>query len=289
MTIPQVTLAGSYDYRLVILSIIIAIFASFSALDLAGRVASARGLGRANWLGCGAIAMGIGIWSMHYIGMLAFRLPVSVQYDWPTVVLSLVAAVLASAAALFIASREKMGSLRIAAGSVVMGSGIAGMHYIGMASMRLQAMCHYSPPYVVLSLLAAIAISALALWVTFRFRKDTSRIWEKFAGAALLGGAIPLMHYTAMAAATFAPAPAMNDDVSRALSATTLGTMSIVAATIMIQGLAIVTSLFDRRVSVKTRDLEFSEQRARQILDTSFDAFVEMDTDSRITNWNAQA
>jgi two-component system sensor histidine kinase/response regulator len=290
MNVPEMALTGTYDDRLVVLSVVIAVFASYSALDLAGRVASARGLSRTIWLGGGTISMGVGIWSMHYVGMLAFRLPVRVEYDWPTVLLSLLAALFASAIALFIASPAKIGYLRIAVGSVFMGSGISGMHYIGMAAMRLPAMCHYSPQYVVFSLLVAVAISGIALWAVFHFRDHhTHPIWKKVTSAIVLGGAIPLMHYTAMAAATFTPAPVMHVELSHALSATTLGTLGIVAATIVIQGLAILTSLFDRRISLKNKDLEFSENRARQILETSFDAFVEMDTGGQITNWNAHA
>ena len=115
--------------------------ASYAALDLAGRVTSARGYLRAVWLTGGATAMGIGIWSMHYVGMLAFRLPIAVEYNWPTVLLSLVAAIFASATALFVVSRKSMGLVRAIGGSILMGSGIAGMHYIGMEAMRLPAMC----------------------------------------------------------------------------------------------------------------------------------------------------
>ena len=290
MTVPEITLAGSYDYRLVMLSVIIAIFASFSALDLAGRVASARGLTRVNWLGGGAIAMGVGIWSMHYVGMLAFRLPVTVLYDWPTVMASLLAAIFASAAALLFTIRQKASFLHITVGSIFMGSGIAGMHYIGMASMRLPAMCHYSSRLVGISVVEAVAISWVAIWVSLHFREDKDYpVWKKAASAAIMGSAIPAMHYTGMAAAHFTPAPLPSGGLNYALSATAMGTVSIVAATILIQGLAILTSLFDRLISLKKRDLEFAESRARRILDTAFDAFVEMDTDERITNWNAQA
>src|SRR5580700_4577184 len=104
----ETMLSGSYDYRLVVLSIVIATFASYAALDLAGRVTVARGWARSAWLGGGAIAMGLGIWSMHYIGMLAFSMPMAVLYDWPTVVASLLAAIFASTAALFVVSRPQM-------------------------------------------------------------------------------------------------------------------------------------------------------------------------------------
>src|ERR1700674_3666721 len=136
-----VNLIGSYNYALVALWVLIAMFASYAALDLAGRVTAARGWTRAVWLLGGAGAIGIGIWSMHYIGMLAFVLPIPVAYHWPTVLLSLFAAILASVIALYAGSRQKMGAFRALAGSVLMGGGIASMHYIGMAAMRLSAVC----------------------------------------------------------------------------------------------------------------------------------------------------
>src|ERR1700729_2150457 len=109
---PTADLTGFYDYRLVALSVSIAMLASYAALDLAGRVTAARGLARSIWLTCGASAMGLGIWSMHYVGMLAYHLPVKVLYDWPTVLVSLLAAVFASGVALFVVSRDQMGPLR---------------------------------------------------------------------------------------------------------------------------------------------------------------------------------
>src|SRR5437868_13464433 len=115
---------GFYDYRLVALSVLIAICAAYAALELAGRIRAATGRIRLAWLAGGAAAMGLGIWSMHYIGMLAFSLPVPVSYDWPTVLLSLLAAVFASAVALFVVSRQRMCWPRAVAGSVIMGSGI---------------------------------------------------------------------------------------------------------------------------------------------------------------------
>src|SRR6267143_860917 len=129
-----VNLIGSYNYALVALSVLIAIFASYAALDLAGRVTAAGGWTRAVWLLGGAGAMGTGIWSMHYIGMLAFILPIPVAYHWPTVLLSLFAAILASVIALYVVSRRKMGASRAVAGSVLMGAGIPVMHYTGMAA-----------------------------------------------------------------------------------------------------------------------------------------------------------
>src|SRR5580693_9394730 len=155
----ETIIVGSYDHRLVILSVIIAICASYAALDLAGRVTAARGNSRAMWLSGGAMAMGLGIWAMHYIGMLAFTLPIPVFYHWPTVLLSLLAAIVASGIALYVVSRTTMNVWNAALGSIFMGAGIAGMHYVGMDAMRLAAMCQFSTTLVATSIGLAVAIS----------------------------------------------------------------------------------------------------------------------------------
>src|SRR6202035_2908549 len=178
-------LIGSYNYALVALSVLIAMVASYAALDLAARVTAAGGWTRAVWLLGGAGAMGTGIWSMHYIGMLAFVLPVPVAYHWPTVLLSLLAAVLASVVALGVVSRQKMGAFQALAGSVLMCAGISGMHYIGMGAMRLPAICQFNSSLVVMSVVFAILISFAALLSTFHFRCEKKGVgWEKLAGAA---------------------------------------------------------------------------------------------------------
>src|ERR1700726_3079997 len=180
-----VNLIGSYNYALVALSVLIAMFASYVALDLAGRVTAAGGWTRSVWLLGGAGAVGTGIWSMHYIGMLAFILPIPVAYHWPTVLLSLFAAVLASVIALYVVRREKLGAARAVAGSILMGAGIASMHYIGMAAMRLPAVCQFNSSLVVMSVVFAVLISLAALWITFHFRHEKKGVgWEKLAGAA---------------------------------------------------------------------------------------------------------
>jgi len=257
-----VNFSCSHNYALVALSVLIAMFASYAALDLAGRVTAAGGWTRAVWLLGGAGAMGTGIWSMHYIGMLACMLPVPVAYHWPTVLLSLFAAILASAIALYVVSRQKMGAFRAFAGSVLMGGGIASMHYIGMAAMRLPAVCQYNSLLVVLSVAFAILISLAALWITFHLRDEKAATgWRKIAGAVVMGAAIPVMHYTGMAAASFAPS-GVPADLSHAISISTLGTAGIVAATLIVLGLALLTSWVDRRFA--TQALELQEEKLHE-------------------------
>jgi two-component system sensor histidine kinase/response regulator len=286
---PDLVLQGHYDTRLVALSVLIAVVASYAALDLAARVTSARGRARYLWLSGGATAMGIGIWSMHYIGMLAFRLPVQVLYDWPTVLVSLLAAIFASLVSLFVVSRQKMGLLQALAGCVIMGGGIAGMHYIGMAAMRLPAMCHYSPAVVALSVVLTFVISLVALWLTFHFRGETTSWgWRKIISALVMGAAIPAMHYTGMAAASFTPSTLVNEDLSHALNISSLSLASVIVVTFMILGLSLLTSLVDRRFSAQTLELEASKE-LHQILESALDAFIGMDSNGIITDWNGQA
>jgi two-component system sensor histidine kinase/response regulator len=266
MTAAIPALVGYYDYRLVVLSVLIAIFAAYAALDLAGRVTAAQGTSRFAWLIGGASAMGIGIWSMHYMGMVAFRLPVAVQYDWPTVLASMIAAISASAIALWIVSRKSMSIGAAIAGSVPMGGGIAAMHYIGMEAMRLPAMCSYSAGLVALSVVLAIVISFVALWLTFAARGEI-KTWSlrKSGSALVMGLAIPVMHYVGMAAVHFVPAPLDPSGLNHAISISQLGVTGIALVTFIVLGLVFLTSLLDRRFSLQAMQLEMSEQRFRMM------------------------
>ena len=282
-------MTGSYDYRLVGLSVLIAICAAYAALDLAGRTTAARGRIRLTWLAGGATAMGIGIWSMHYIGMLAFSLPVPVLYDWPTVLLSLIAAVFASAVALFVVSRKKMGWPRALAGSTIMGGGIATMHYTGMAAMRLPAMCSYKPSLLTLSVVFAIVISLIAIWLTFHFREEArASVGWKTGCAVVMGAAIPVMHYTGMAAAQFT-ASNIVPDTANAVSTSTLGITGVSAVTLLVLGFAVLTSAVDRRLSAQKLKLDASERRFRGLLEAAPDAMVVVNQDGKILLINAQS
>jgi two-component system, sensor histidine kinase and response regulator len=289
MTSVDQVLAHSYDYRLVALSVFIAVLASYAALDLAGRVTSSRGVIRRLWLTTGAVAMGLGIWSMHYIGMLAFRLPVPVQYDWLTVLISLLAAILASAVALFVVSRQEMGLWRALVGSLFMGGGIATMHYTGMAAMRLPAMSHYSAGLVTLSIVLAIAISFVAMCLAFHFREETTPwSWKKLVSALVMGAAIPVMHYTGMGAAHFSHAAGTHVDATHAIGASALSVTGLTSVTLLVLGLVFVAALADRRLSLQALEIAAS-RRHHQIIETALDAFVGMDAAGLITDWNAQA
>jgi PAS domain S-box-containing protein len=195
--------------------------------------------------------MGLGIWSMHYVGMLAFSLPIPVLYNWPTVVLSLLVAMLASAVALYVVSREFMGAWRAVVGSILMGVGIAAMHYLGMDAMRLAATCRYDIALVALSVVLAIVISFVALWLAFHARVERrGGGWRKIASSLVMGAAIPTMHYAGMAAANFVPTGEV-PNLSHSVNVSILGMTGIVMVTLLVLGLAVLASLFDRRYSAQ--------------------------------------
>jgi PAS domain S-box-containing protein len=259
MISPNAALPGFYDYGEVSRSLLIAIAASYAALDLAGRITAASGRIRLAWLSGGAFAMGIGIWAMHFKGMLAFHLPVPVKYHWPTVLASLLVAILASAVALYVASRPKMGPVEALTGSIFMGAGIAGVHYIGKDAMRLPAFTQYSTFLVVCSILLAILFSLLALLMAFGLRAEPGwTVPRRLGSATLMGAAISAMHYTGMASASFIPASP--PDLSHAVSVPPLGNYGVFIATLIVLVAAMVTSSVDRRASAEiqrlNRDLE---------------------------------
>ncbi|MGA7218891.1 MAG: diguanylate cyclase [Candidatus Sulfotelmatobacter sp.] len=256
----MMAISVSYDDRLVALSVVLAIVASFAALDLAGRVTSSHARARAIWLGAGAAAMGFGIWAMHYIGMLALIMPMPVFYHLPTVFISLLAAMAASAVALFVVSQPEMSLRQEIAGSLVMGSGIAAMHYIGMAAMRCSAVIVYDRRIVALSIVLAVAISLAAIRLAFRVRDEERLSWRKISSALIMGSAILLMHYTGMWAATF-HASAVASNLTRATAISNIGVVAISASCFFVLGTVIASSFFDRHLALQRSHLGLVQER----------------------------
>ena len=251
---------GTYDPGLVALSVLIAVVAAYATLDLAGRVTAARGAARSGWLAGGAMSMGTGIWAMHYIGMLAFGLPVRVEYDLPTVIVSMLAAMAASLVALITVSRSRLAKTHTVLASVCMGCGIAAMHYIGMAAMRLPARLQYDPAVVAASVVVAVVISYAALVLTVRAREESRASWRKISTALVMGSAIPVMHYTGMLAVTFVPA---NDtgDLTHAVTITSLGVGAIAVVSVLVLLLAIGTAFLDRLVAAQRAVMDLARQQ----------------------------
>jgi diguanylate cyclase (GGDEF)-like protein/PAS domain S-box-containing protein len=250
----------SYNLWLVTLSVVLAMVASYAAMELAERATSAKGWQRAGWLSCGAVAMGLGIWAMHFVGMLAVTMPIPVFYHLPTVGLSLLAAISTSGVALFVVSRLKMNVWQAIAGSMLMGGGIAATHYIGMAAMRCSAMIVYDRRIVALSIVLAIATSLVALQLAFRVRDEKRTSRRKLISALVIGSAIPLTHYTGMWAATFRPSNSV-PDLAFAIGISTIGIVAINASIFLVLGLAIAVSFIDRFMTLQKGDLSAALER----------------------------
>ncbi|MBP2314762.1 hybrid sensor histidine kinase/response regulator [Azospirillum soli] len=274
---------GHYDPLLVALSIVVATFGSYVALDLASHAREARRRPGV-WLGGSAVAMGAGIWSMHFIGMLAFRTPMPVTYDIGLTTLSFLLAVAVSGAGLFAVARNIPRRLTLPIAGTLTGLGIVSMHYVGMAGMQMPGSLAYDTTLVGASVAIAIAASTAALWLAFR----TASPLQRFASALVMGLAVVSMHYTGMAAASFLePHPHMMPlDGSMVLS-TPLLAVGTGAGTILLLSLALASALLDRRRVAERSELQ--EARYRSIVDTAVDPIVVIDEEGTIHSYNRAA
>ncbi|WHX47606.1 EAL domain-containing protein [Paenibacillus woosongensis] len=192
---------GSYNYYIVALSVIIAVLASYSALSVAAKISLANGKTRFFWLLAGSLVMGNGIWSMHFVGMLAFHIHMTVSYDIWLTIGSLLASVISSFIAFYITIPRNIKWYTIAVGGFIMGSGIVTMHYTGMEAMIMPVDIYYDKTLWVLSVVIALIASYAALLLFLRFRSQSSASWSKWLSASTMGAAICGMHYTGMEAA----------------------------------------------------------------------------------------
>ena len=235
--------AGTYHPYLVALSVLVASFASYTALDLGGQVAVARGLARRVWLVGAATIMGGGIWSMHFIGMLAFVMPIPMSYDIGLTTLSLLVAIFVTGGGFYVISRPSVSPRRLVLSGIFMGLGIAAMHYTGMAAMRGNAELSYDRLFVALSLVIAIGAATAALGLAFR----TTDHRQKLAAAVVMGLAISGMHYTAMRAAIFAAhGPVHEAQVSAGFGQTGLA-LAVAGITFVILAFASTASLSEQK------------------------------------------
>ncbi len=258
-------LSSNYNDVLILFSFIVAMLASYTALDMAGRVATTQGKASRLWLAGGALSMGIGIWSMHFIGMLAFSLPVSMGYDPLITLLSMIIAILSSAFALWLVCRARLPTRSLVSGALLMGGGIAAMHYTGMAAMRMMPSISYSPGWVVLSVVVAVVASGAALWMAFHLRQQSPNVKMLRVGAAvLMGAAIVGMHYIGMAAANFPH----NTHSMAAFSGVNNNWLAllVIVVTLAVLAITLIISVLDARLQARTSVLASSLAQANREL-----------------------
>lgn len=258
---------GTHNLSLVVVSVVIAIFASYTSLDLAHRITVARGGARLIWLAGGSSVMGLGIWSMHFVAMLSFSIPgTPIAYDVPLVILSLCVAVLASALALFVVSRRVLPAARLLTAGLAMGLAISGMHYIGIWGMRLSARVHWDRTLVIASVLIAIGASLAALWLAFRWREQSGArtVVIRLMAGTVMGVAISGMHYTAMAAMRFTPGRA-GVRIGEGNVLATEGLAVVVAlATVIILIIAMLGSIMQRELDRRRLMLDEMQRLFRE-------------------------
>ncbi|WP_138752706.1 EAL domain-containing protein [Paenibacillus sinopodophylli] len=279
---------GSYNQLLVFFSYMIAVMASYTALDLAGRVSVSEGTMRLRWLVFGAVSMGMGIWSMHFVGMLAFRLPIAIEYDLVIVLLSVLAAIGAAFVALFVVGRSELTSGQLIIGSVLLATGISIMHYVGMAAMLVPIT--YSPIIFIVSIVIAFGASIAALWLSFYFRRGDRKggFWKKIGSGAIMGMAIAGMHYTGMMAANF-----HNNSKPALFYGVTLNqnwlAYFIAGGIFFTLGLSLFGIYIAKRLARKDSELEQNEKWYKSLYENSQDGIVSVDLDLKVISHNPKA
>ena len=259
-------MTGTYSQSLVVFSLLVAILASYTALDMSARVANTEGKVARWWLAGGAGAMGLGIWSMHFIGMLAFDLGIPMGYDLAITLYSLAVSVGASAYALWLVSHKVLPWYRLAAGAVLMGLGVAAMHYLGMSAMRMEPGIDYHMGWLALSVVIAIVAAGAALWIAFRLRSETRHpMLLRGLASVVMGFAIIGMHYTGMAAAEFPPGSVCGAVGENGVDSKWLAVLVIVT-TLATLGIALIASVFDRQMRARTGLLAESLAQANEKL-----------------------
>ena len=283
------SMRGTYAPTLVVLSVLVATLASYSALRIADRISRAEAARtRRRWLAAGSLVMGYGVWAMHFIGMLAFRLPIPVAYDVPITALSVVPAIAASVVALHVVARKDPQRWLLITGGALMGAGIGAMHYTGMGAMQLNAEMRYDPLLFGVSIVVAVGLATVALYshVVASARTVTSLLhWTQTGAAAVMGFAVAGMHYTGMAAVEFVAAPGLNLPID-ALDVNGLA-LAVSLASIVITGLAVFFVVVDTRLTDATRSARTSQARLREAIDSMADGFSLWDADDRLIAWNS--
>jgi NO-binding membrane sensor protein with MHYT domain/nitrogen-specific signal transduction histidine kinase len=256
-------LVSHYDLKLVSISVVIAILAAYTALTFARHVTQTRTEDRQIWLSGGAIAMGTGIWAMHFVGMLAFQLPVAVTYNFPIVLLSMLAAILASAIALKTVTASQMPIGAWLLSSIIMGSGISTMHYTGMAALQVPVPIDYDWNLVSLSIGVAIVVSMIALKLVFRLCQADRGSLPKLGATIVMGAAIPLMHYIGMAAVHFSN-PTNRMPIATGSNRDFLSNL-VCLVTLIVLGGGLLISL-EVQVRDRTASLSQSNQQLTQLI-----------------------
>ncbi|TGK03786.1 PAS domain S-box protein [Leptospira semungkisensis] len=282
-------LVETYNPWLVVLSVLIAIFASYIALQIVGQTVPEHSppLTKYLVLAAGSLALGCGVWAMHFVGMLSFSLCTTVKYDKTLTIVSMFPSLLASVVALSFVNRPKISITELVLGGVLVGSGIGTMHYTGMAAMQMAAVLRYDPWFFSLSIVVAVILAIASLWVRFGLaglRLSSQKL--TLIAACTMGLAISGMHYTGMVSARFIGTP--ETDLNTAFNDPTFLALAISSTTILFTLFAFAVNWF-LRYRVLVQNLRASESRLRTIITTAVDGIMIIDYQGRINDFNPSA
>lgn len=294
--LPEMVMVESYDYSLVILSVLIAVFSSFTAFGSAERISSSsKKSHKIAWNIFGATAMGVGIWAMHFVGMLALTLPVPIYYDVFITIISVVPAMFASSVVLAMMTQESFSHRRLLVGGTLLGAGIGLMHYIGMAAMRMNAIMIHDTVLFYLSIIVAVVLATIALKIKHLATNQGDYQFitkNQILSAIVMGSATSGMHYTAMAAANFSPTNTPQTIIGLEQSSLTV-LVSIAIGVLLLLAILIPHLLrYKQTANELTRLIEQEKEdklRIRFIVDSALDAIIQMDAKGNIVDWSHQA
>ena len=279
---------SSHNPWLVLLSIMIAIFASYMGFQVASRAATTSLFRKHASLLVGSIALGGGVWSMHFIGMLALELCTNVSYRIDFTVFSILPAIAASWVALNLITRENLKISQLVLGGVLVGAGIGTMHYVGMAAMDMAILLRYDLLMFCFSIVVAVVLAILSLWIRFGLKRfsDTnlSQSVRTLISSCVMGAAISGMHYTGMAAARFVLPPGLEvteqtNEISLYLA------LGITAITVFIISSVLAVNLIFSYKD-KSAIAERNENRLTAIMDTAIDGVITIDASGTIVSIN---
>lgn len=270
---------------LVILSVAVAIFSAAVALDISSQLKYARHTSRLRWVSAGAISLGLGIWGMHFIGMLAFHTSLNVTYHIGIVLISIVPAIVASGLAFWIVSHKTTRPYELVIGAVFISIGVVSMHYIGMEAMQMNAVLTYDPFMWVLSAVIAFVASLVGLYLLF-YLPDVPRFhWRRISSSILIGIAVSGMHYVGMGAARFEPLATPMAQNGYSVDSTLLA--YIIAASVMTLFLLMYVSV--RNAAQLDQQSEAYELQFESIIESASDAIIVADMGRHIIQWNQGA
>ncbi|MFP6847099.1 MAG: PAS domain S-box protein [Pseudomonas sp.] len=284
---PSVLVLSNYDPLLVVMSLCIAVFTSGMALQLAGVARSSEAAWpRQMTILTGTLALGAGVWAMHFLGMLAFQLCAEVRFDLDVTLLSMLPSLAASWVALTVLARRNLTLPQLCLGGVLVGLGIGAMHYSGMAAMQMAPLLRYDPWMFALSILVAVCLAILSLWVRFGLEGRLPALSALLLSALVMGLAISGMHYIGMAAARFVGVAESQQPIAVVDSLYLGSAISLITVALTVFVVAVNTLLRYRRLS---RQLQASEQHLRSIFDTALDAIMTIDHTGIIRSANRAA